>query len=57
MSLSPDVISKESDDIELLEDMIVAAVSQGMEKAKELKNTEISKVTGGFAEGLSGLFF
>ena len=61
VSRSPDIASHISsddpDDIELLEDMIVAAVAQGIEKAKELKEAEISKVTGGMASGLSGLLF
>ena len=61
LSISPDIAkhiaSDDPDDIELLEDMIVAAVSQGMEKAKELKEAEIGKVTGGMAGGLSGLLY
>lgn len=56
ITISPESVSTDPDDIELLEDMILAAVAQGMEKAKELKNSEIGKVTGGFADNLSDLF-
>ena len=56
ITISPESVSTAPDDIELLEDMILAAVAQGMEKAKELKNSEIGKVTGGFADNLSDLF-
>jgi hypothetical protein len=57
VTISPKAVSQDPKDIELLEDLIVAAISQGVEKAKAVKNHEISKVTGGFGEALSGLFF
>ncbi len=57
LTIKPDAVSKDPEDIELLEDMILAAISQGLEKAQELKNTEINKVTGGLGDSLSGLFF
>lgn len=35
------------DDVEMLEDLIVAAVNQAMEKAQEKAQEEMNKVTGG----------
>ncbi len=34
------------DDVEMLEDLVTAAINDGMRKARELQNEEISKVTG-----------
>ncbi len=47
----------EEEDLELLEDMIVAAVNQGMEKADELAQEEMNKVAGdmGLPGGMEGL--
>jgi DNA-binding YbaB/EbfC family protein len=41
-------------DRELLEDLVVAAVREGMRKAKEVSNKEMSKLTGGM--NLPGMF-
>jgi hypothetical protein len=35
------------EDIQMLEDLVLAAVSQGLEKAKELAREELMKLTGG----------
>ena len=35
------------DDIEMLQDLIVAAVNEGIRKAQEMTASEMSKVTGG----------
>ena len=35
------------EDVEMLEDLIVAAVNQAMEKAQEIANQEMGKATGG----------
>jgi DNA-binding protein YbaB len=40
----------------MLEDLIIAAVNQGLEKSKKLMNDEMNKATGGLASGLPGLF-
>ena len=45
LKIDPEVVSK--DDINLLEDMVIAAVNQGMKKAREMAEKEMSKVTGG----------
>ncbi len=53
VTIDPKAVSEE---IEFLEDMIVAAVSQGVKKAKALKSEEINRATGGLGD-LSELFF
>lgn len=41
------------DDVEMLQDLIMAAVNEGMRQMDELAETEMNKVTGGFG-GLGG---
>jgi len=43
-------------DIALLEDLILAAVSQGLEKSKTLMKNELEQVSGGLGGLLPGLF-
>ncbi|MDD3626435.1 MAG: YbaB/EbfC family nucleoid-associated protein [bacterium] len=45
ININPDIIK--DGDKEILEDMIIAAVNNGMEKAQQLMQTEMSKITGG----------
>jgi DNA-binding YbaB/EbfC family protein len=45
IKIDPEVVSK--DDVEMLEDLIVAAVNESRKRAQELVMGEISKVTGG----------
>ena len=35
-------------DVEMLQDLIVAAVSEGIRKAQEMASAEMAKITGGF---------
>lgn len=35
------------DDIEMLEDLVMAAVNEGVRKSQEMVSTEMSKITGG----------
>jgi DNA-binding YbaB/EbfC family protein len=42
------------DDIEMLEDLVIAAVNQAIEKSKELSQEQMSQVTGGIK--IPGLF-
>jgi DNA-binding YbaB/EbfC family protein len=35
-------------DVDMLEDLIVAAVNEGIRKAQEMATAEMSKITGGF---------
>ena len=52
INLSPEVVNP--DDIEMLEDLILAAVNEGMRKADEESAKEMSKLTGGM--NIPGLF-
>ncbi|MCE2393911.1 YbaB/EbfC family nucleoid-associated protein [Candidatus Poribacteria bacterium] len=45
LTISPDVV--DPDDIEMLEDLIVAAVNEARHQAQELMTQEMSKLTGG----------
>ncbi len=53
-------ISKEvvnPDDVEMLEDMIIAAINQAYTKVNEMVSSELSKLTGGInIPGMSNLF-
>lgn len=42
------------EDVEMLEDLVVAAVNQAMEKAQELANEEMGKAAGGMLGNLPG---
>jgi len=44
------------EDVEMLEDLVVAAVNQAMEKAQELANEEMGKAAGGMLGNLPGGF-
>lgn len=46
VKIDPTVINVEEK--EMLEDLILAAVNDGMRKARELASAEMSKITGGF---------
>ena len=52
VKIDPEVVDPE--DVAMLEDMVAAAVSQGMKKAQEAHDEEMSKLTGGL--GIPGLF-
>ncbi|OPY02518.1 MAG: Nucleoid-associated protein [Syntrophorhabdus sp. PtaB.Bin184] len=45
LKISPEVL--EEKDSELLEDLIVAAVNEGLDRSREMVQEEMSKVTGG----------
>lgn len=45
IKIDPDVVDPE--DVEMLEDLVTAAVKQGLKSAKELSESEMSKLTGG----------
>jgi DNA-binding YbaB/EbfC family protein len=54
VKIDPEVVNP--DDVEILEDLIVAAANQAREKAQELAQEEMSKLTGGMLpQGLGGL--
>jgi len=51
--IKPEVV--DPDDVEMLQDLILAAVNEAMRKAEELASQEMAKVTGGFGS-LPGMF-
>ena len=44
------------DDIEMLEDLIVAATNEALRKVEEASASAMSKLTGGFGGGMPGMF-
>lgn len=38
-----------ADDIEMLQDLVAAAVNEGIRKAQEMASTEMAKITGGLS--------
>ena len=45
LTIDPEAVTP--DDVELLEDMVLAAVNEGIEKAQKMANTRMSSLTGG----------
>jgi DNA-binding YbaB/EbfC family protein len=52
IKIDPEVVDK--DDVEMLEDMIVAAINEAFRKADEMMESEMKKLTGGV--NIPGLF-
>ena len=52
IKIDPEVVS--SDDVEMLEDLITAAVNQALEKSQEMAQEEMQKVTGNMLGNLPG---
>ncbi len=52
VKIDPSII--DPDDVEMLEDLIIAAVREGMRKSQEMSQKEMSKLTGGL--NIPGLF-
>ena len=52
VKIAPEVV--DPDDLGMLEDLVTAAVSQGLKKAEDLYQEEVAKITGGLH--LPGLF-
>lgn len=54
IKISPEVAGE---DLEMLQDLIIAAVNEGIKKAQELSASEMAKVTGNIKiPGMPGLF-
>ncbi len=53
VSISPDVV--DPDDIEMLEDLVVAAVAEAMRASQELQSEQMGPVTGGIDLSAFGL--
>lgn len=51
--IKPEVVDPE--DVEMLQDLILAAVNEALRKADELSNNEMGRITGGMG-GFPGLF-
>lgn len=51
--IKPEVV--DPDDVEMLQDLILAAVNEALRKADDMVNSEMSKITGGMGS-LGGLF-
>ncbi len=51
--IKPEVV--DPDDVEMLQDLILAAVNEAIRKAEEMVSGEMGKITGGLG-GLPGLF-
>lgn len=52
LTLDKDVV--DPDDIEMLQDLVIAAVNEGMRQIDEISNAEMGKLTGGL--NIPGLF-
>lgn len=52
LSIKLDAEVVDPDDTEMLEDLVMAAVNQGLEKSKELSQEEMQKIAGGVLGGL-----
>jgi DNA-binding YbaB/EbfC family protein len=54
VKISPEVV--DPDDVETLEDLIVAGVNEAIKKVEAISNEEMSKITGALGMGLPGMF-
>jgi len=52
IKIDPEVVDPE--DVEMLEDLVLAAVNQALENAKAKSEEEMAKVTGGMMPGMMG---
>ena len=56
LKVKPDEEAVDPDDVEMLEDLIVAAVNEAMDKVDEVSASAMSKFTGGMGGQMPGLF-
>ncbi len=54
-SIQIDREAVDPDDVELLQDMVLAAVNEGLRAAQELASSKLGGITGGLGGGLGGL--
>ena len=52
LTIKPDVVN--ADDVEMLQDLVISAVNEGIAKIEEVTEEEMSRITGGVS--LPGLF-
>ncbi len=53
VKIDPEVVDPE--DVEMLEDLVLAAINQALENAKAKYEEEMGKVTGGMLPGMGGM--
>jgi DNA-binding YbaB/EbfC family protein len=54
INIQPDVVDPE--DVDMLQDLVLAAINEGLKKSKEMANQEMAKLTGGLnMPGVPGL--
>lgn len=53
INIKPEVV--DPDDVEMLQDLVLAAVNEALRQADEMVNSQMSKLTGGLG-GMPGLF-
>ena len=56
LSLKLDEEAVDPDDVEMLEDLIVAALNEALERVDAESSSAMSKLTGGMGGGMPGLF-
>ncbi len=54
VTIKPEILSE---DVEMVEDLVLAAVNQAMQNAEELANSKMGNIQGGLGNSLSGLGF
>ena len=54
ISIRPEIV--DPDDVETLEDIIVAAVNEGIKRVESTNEAEMQKLTGSLGMGMPGLF-
>ena len=54
ISIKPEIV--DPDDVETLEDIIVAAVNEGIKRVESTNESEMQKITGSLGMGMPGLF-
>lgn len=54
ITIDPAVVN--SDDVEMLQDLIIAAVNEGLKRSQQMLSEEMGKVTGGLGMNIPGLF-
>lgn len=55
VTIEPELVAAGEAGRELLEDLLVAAISQALDKSKKLKNEEMQKATGGLGLNFADL--
>jgi len=54
LTIDPEVVDPE--DVEMLQDLVIAAVNEVIRSVEDTTNAELGKITGGMNLGLPGLF-